>query len=278
MKLDEVIADVSSQLDAQAELGVQITQRNDVPETGPTNRGLWIRTPNVTAVFADLKGSTLLSAQSRRETMAVAYTYFVRAMAVILERFGSRYVDIQGDAVFGLFSGKQSEFLAAASAITMKTEIIRDVGPRFLQTTSSEWELTAGIGIDRGTLLVRRLGLRGTKQNEVWAGKPVNMASKLSSVADPNEVVVSHRVFRAYQEASKIRQRALLWSCGCQPETEGEGLDAPLGRTDQLWTEESAPDGLGLDFDNLYRLKSYWCCVHGPDFCEALIAGERPGD
>ena len=29
-----------------------------VPESGPANRGLWRRIPNVTAVFADLKGST----------------------------------------------------------------------------------------------------------------------------------------------------------------------------------------------------------------------------
>ena len=49
--------------------------------------------------------------------------------------------------------------------------------------------------------LVRRLGLRGTKQNEVWAGKPVNMASKLSSLAGPNEVVASARVFRSLRRS-----------------------------------------------------------------------------
>ena len=38
---------------------------------------------------------------------------------------------------------------------------------------------------------MRRLGLKGAKQNEVWAGMPVNVAAKLSSVAGPNQVVVS---------------------------------------------------------------------------------------
>ena len=54
---------------------------------------------------------------------------------------------------------------------------------RFNKDASVKWKLEAGVGIDQGMLLVRQLGLKGTKRNEVWAGKPVNMAAKLSSVA-----------------------------------------------------------------------------------------------
>ena len=276
MLLDEVLADLTSQLDAQADLGVQITVQNEVPEEGPANKGLWLQIPNVTVVFVDLKRSTELSADSSPETSAFAYTYFVRAMVLILERFGSKYIDIHGDGVFGLFSGPQSEFHAVAGAVTARTQIERDIAVRFEEDTSTDWELTAGVGIDRGTLLVRRLGLRGTKQNEVWAGKPVNMAAKLSSVACSNQVVVSDRVFSQFQQASYIRRRALLWTCGCSDDVEGDGLDIPIGKTECLWTEESAPAEIGLDFDQLYRLKSKWCCVHGAEFCETIVTGSRP--
>ncbi len=276
MLLDEVLADLTSQLDAQAELGVQITALNEVPEEGPVNRGLCFQIPNVTAVFVDLKRSTELSADSSPETSAYAYTYFVRAMVLIFERFGSDYIDIHGDGVFALFSGPQSEFCAVASAITARTQIERDIAVRFEKDTTTEWKLTAGVGIDRGTLLVRRLGLRGAKQNEVWAGKPVNMAAKLSSVACSNQVVVSDRVFSRYQQASYIRRRALLWTCGCSDGVQGDGLDIPIGETECLWNEESAPTEMGLDFDHLYRLKSKWCCVHGVEFCETIVTGCRP--
>ena len=131
---------------------------------------------------------------------------------------------------------------------------------------------------------MRRLGLRSTKQkdpkgdqqNEVWAGKPVNMSAKLSSVACSNQVVVSERVFARYQEASYIRQRALLWTCGCSEDAQGDGLDAPIGATECLWTEEPAPAEMGLDFDQLYRLKLKWCCMHGAEFCETIVTGCRP--
>ena len=276
MLLDEVLAGLTSQLDAQAKLGVQITTQNEVPEEGPVNKGLWLQIPNVTAVFVDLKRSTELSADSTPRTSAYAYTYFVRAMVLIFERFESNYIDIHGDGVFGLFSGPQSLFYAVASAITARTQIERDIAVRFENDTSTDWKLTAGVGIDRGTLLVRRLGLRGTKQNEVWAGKPVNMAAKLSSVACSNQVVVSDRAFSRYQNASYIRRRALLWTCGCSEDAQGDGLDAPIGETEYLWTAEPAPEDMGLDFDQIYRLESKWCCMHGAEFCETIVTGSRP--
>jgi class 3 adenylate cyclase len=41
-------------------------------------------------------------------------------------------------------------------------------------------------GIDQKTILVRKLGLkavdgRSDRQNDVWAGKPINLAAKLAS-------------------------------------------------------------------------------------------------
>lgn len=276
MILDEVNADVSEQLEQQSELGVQITRQNDVPEEGPTNRGVWIEVPAVTAVFADLKDSTGLNTMSDAKDAARAYTYFIRASTVIFNRFSARYIDIQGDGIFGLFSGDESAFYAAASAITLKTQLKETINELFQKDTSTEWDMAAGIGIDSGQLLVRRLGLRGAKQNEVWAGKPVNMASKLSSAAEANQLVVSERVFTTYHEASSLRHRALLWSCGCSDGIRGAGLDAPTGTTCQLWDESEKPEGLGLDFDKLYRLDSQWCIRHGAEFCEAIVTDERP--
>ena len=271
-----MVSEVSSQLDDQSRLGVQITRINEVPDSGPTNKGVWYQIPKVTAIFADIKGSTELNAVARPRDAAFAYTFFVRAMTVILERFEAKYIDIHGDGIFGLFSGQNSTFMAAACAITMKTQIERDIAVRFQKETSADWDLTAGIGIDRGTLLVRRLGLRGTKQNEVWAGKPVNVAAKLSSVAASNQLVVPDRVFRLYETASRIRRRALIWSCGCDSDVQGRGLDTPQGETVNLWDQGPTPSDMGLDFNYFHRLKSQWCETHGAEFCETIITGRRP--
>ena len=275
MILNEIVAAVALQLDQQAASGVRIVQQDDVPDTGPVRGGVWLQIPEATAVFVDLKGSTGLNARFGAEAAAHAYNYFNRAMAVILHGFQARYVDVQGDGLFGLFSGKGSRFLAAACAITMKTQVETVIAERFHKDVSIDWELRAGIGVDRGQLLVRQLGLRGTGMNEVWAGTPVNMAAKLSSVAGPNEVAVSERVFSDYQQSAKIRQRVLLWSCGCKGNTQGRGLDLPAKDAEDLWRSAPAPANLGLDFDQVHRMDRAWCPVHGAEFCEALVTRQR---
>ena len=276
MVLDEVRTSVVAQLNDQARLGVQVVNQDDVPEAGPSNRGLWWRIPNVTAIFADLKGSTALSSSIPPEASAIAYTYFIRAMTVALEKFSAGYIDIQGDGIFGLFGGQRSMFHAAACALTIRTLMEKEVAEKFKRDANVQWNLKAGIGVDRGTLLVRRLGLRGTKQNEVWAGKPVNMAAKLSSVAGPNEVAVSDRVFTGYEGAARTRQQALIWSCGCTGKKRGTGLSTSPGQTAKLWTKRAAPKDLGLDFGSVYTRKSGWCQRHGAEFCEAIITGQHP--
>ena len=266
-----------AQLNDQAKLGVQVENQGTVPETGPASRGLWWRIPNVTAVFADLKGSTALNSSASPEVAATAYTYFIRAMTVVLERFSAGYIDIQGDGIFGLFGGKGSMFHAAACAITMRTLMETEVAPKFKKDTPSEWDLKVGIGIDRGTLVVRQLGLKGAKLNEVWAGMPVNAAAKLSSVADPNQVAVSDRVFAGYEGASKPRQQALLCSCGCGGGNRGRRLSAPAGQTSSLWVKQVAPKNLGLDFGGVHIRKSGWCPRHGAQFCETVLTSKSPG-
>ena len=273
MILDQVKADVAAQLNDQRKLGVSIRPLENVPETGPANSGVWFQIPNVTAVFADLNRSTALSAAENPKDAAFAYTYFVRAMAVSLERFSAKYVDIHGDGVFGLFSGQGSMFASAACAITMRTLVEDEVAPRIRKDASSNWKLTAGIGVDQGTVLVRRLGLKAAGQNEVWTDTPVNIAAKLSSLADANQIVVSDRVFDQYERFSKSRRQILLMSCDCTPKRPG----ARLAGQAKLWEKKPTPQGLELDFQHIHIRKDKWCAVHGAEFCEALVTGQRRG-
>ena len=79
MLLNDVMGDVANQLSQQSNLGVQITRINEVPESGPANKGVWNQIRNVTAIFADLKDSTALNADNSPKDAAFAYTYFIRS-------------------------------------------------------------------------------------------------------------------------------------------------------------------------------------------------------
>jgi class 3 adenylate cyclase len=100
--------------------------------------------------------------------------------------------------VFALFNSNQP-YRALAAAITFKTFACSEFTPRIRKKTKQD--VGSYLGIDQKMVLVRKLGLkrhadRTDRRNEVWAGKPVNMAAKLASISEDNQLLVSDRFFK----------------------------------------------------------------------------------
>lgn len=97
---------------------------------------------------------------------------------------------------------------------------------------------------------------RTDRQNEVWAGKPVNMASKLCNLCPAGSIFVSDRYFEL------LSDEKVLKTCGCG--SEGKKVD--------LWTKHEVSEDSRFDFSAYYRLESKWCESHGAEYCEAIVA------
>ena len=176
---------------------VSITERNTIPNTSDipiTNPTAWFKIKDVTCVYVDMIGSTKLSATKRQKTMARIYRIFTETIIRIFHDFEAPYIDVKGDGVFSLFNYNQI-YRALAAAVTIKTFVEEEFIPR-VENIGQEDEKNIGahIGIDRNTLLVRKFGLkknddRDDRQNEVWAGKTVNMAAKLASLSKSGELL-----------------------------------------------------------------------------------------
>lgn len=136
----------------------------------------------------------------------------------------------------------------------------------------------AGLGMDHGQVLVRKLGAADREdKNEVWAGEVVNSAAKLAGREKQDSLYASARAYEVLQGATGVRRRCLFESCGCDPElgVDGLGFDAKPGQTKVLWVPEPliADD---VEGEQVWRLGNRWCPVHGPEFCEAIITGKCP--
>jgi class 3 adenylate cyclase len=231
-----------------------IPPANTITQRDPLH---WFRIPDVISVFVDMKGSTQLSAQKHEKGTAGAYQLFTGTAVDLFNSFDAPYIDVRGDGVFALFDQDQV-YRAFAAAVTFKTFADDIFVPKLNEVTGLE--LGAHIGIDQKTVLVRRIGLkqhgdRTDRQNEVWAGKPVNMSSKLAAIGDAGELLVSDRY---YQRMSHERVRK---SCGC-----------PNNDKKDLWTPVDVKDDPKFDFETAYRLESHWCRIHGEEYCNAIMA------
>jgi class 3 adenylate cyclase len=257
--IQEIIDAETHILDQQ----VSITQRNKIPGTDEIpliNSTNWLQIPDVIACFVDMEGSTKLSATAHPATTAKAYRYFTNTAIRIYNEFDATYIDVRGDGVFALFDGDRVH-TALAATVTFKDFVTREFTPRIQKLTGLN--IGGHFGIDRKSVLVRRLGLKivggnNHRQNEVWAGKPINMAAKLASRSSNGKLWVSKRFHDGLWG-----ENALL-TCGC------DGHGTPSEKT-PLWREESVEGDDRFDFDVAYILTSNWCAHHGKAVCRSIL-------
>jgi class 3 adenylate cyclase len=243
---------------------VSVTQRNAIPDTNDIpieNLLYWLKIPDVICVFVDMKGSTNLSAVKHDNSTARAYQYYTGTAVRIFSEFEAPYIDVRGDGALALFDQDQPH-RALAAAVSFKTFAYEEFRQDVKKTT--ELEIGSHAGIDMRTVLVRKIGFkryrgRSDRQNEVWAGKPVNMAAKLAALSDDNELLVSKRFF------DKLTSDRAIWSCGC---------GSADGKSSRLWTEYDLSDKEQFDFDSAYRLGSNWCKTHGQGYCSEMLKAD----
>lgn len=242
-------------------------ERKSIPDTTEIpiqDRTRWFRIRNIICVYVDMLGSTQLSASTNESATAGAYQLFTGTAVAIFDSFEAPYIDVKGDGVFALFNGDQP-YRALAAAVTFKTFAKEEFVPKVKEATG----LTVGchIGLDKKLVLVRKLGLkrhaeRSDRQNEVWAGKPVNMAAKLAAKTVDGELLVSDRFYES------ITDECARYSCGCN-----RGQTGPAKTL--LWSLVDLSSDSKFDFNTAYCLKSQWCAIHGNDYCEKLLTLDR---
>jgi len=241
-----------------------ITRRNKIPSTKLIpieNQQEWFRIPDVICVFADMQGSTQLSAVLHDNSTARAYQLYTGTAVKIFDDFDSPYIDVRGDGVLALFDSDQPH-RALAAAVTFKTFAKQVFSKNIKDKTGLD--IGSHLGIDVRTVLVRKIGFkrrdsRSDRQNEVWAGKPVNMAAKLSGVSEDCELLVSDRYFKLIKDEHGLK------SCGCP----GGGEKV------SLWEDIDLSEDDRFDFDKAKVLKPNWCAMHGREYCRKLILADN---
>jgi hypothetical protein len=127
------------------------------------------------------------------------------------------------------------------------------------------------VGMAAGILAVKKVGVRGTNE-PVWAGKPVNWATKCAAAAERNELIVTRRVFQKFERNDYVTH---CCDCGTDPTT-GERTPG-LGVPKELWTTTRVEMLPEEDID-CKLLKSCWCPNHGDEFCTAILEGKTRRD
>jgi len=140
-------------------------------------------------LFVDMRGSTERAKRIGPRNTFLTMHAFLPAMAFLASDAGGYVVGFRGDGLFaafginehgvapaGLDRGKAVQ--SAASCGQSMQEAIKDIiNPLFSRYELTD-DLTIGVGVDAGDIVITRIGIQGAHEVTAY-GDAINMASKL---------------------------------------------------------------------------------------------------
>lgn len=152
-------------------------------------------------LYIDIRRSTELSISHKPKTVAKLYSAFVRAMTRCARHYGGHVRGIIGDRVMVIFDCENCFASAVNCAILMNSTAKYVINKHFRRN-----EVQCGIGIDAGKMVATKTGFRRrghemhNYKNLVWLGRPANVASKLTDIANKKgEKIAVDKVNVAYE-------------------------------------------------------------------------------
>jgi class 3 adenylate cyclase len=148
----------------------------------------------VTALFADVVGSTALGERLGPNEVKVLVGEFVSLMSRAVEEFGGLVTSIMGDGICAVWGSQRAHEDDHERAARSALRIVELVGG-YARDVEAAWGIegfNVRVGINSGQAAVGLVGA-GARQ-EVVLGDVVNVAARLQSAADPGTILVGRSV------------------------------------------------------------------------------------
>lgn len=153
-------------------------------------------------LYVDIRDSAAISSEKQHWTLARLYSAFVRSMIKAAKYFGGHVRNIIGDRVMVVFDQEK------CFSNPVNTAILMNSISQYIINKHFSGAFRCGIGIDYGKMLVTKAGevRRGAEtefyRSLVWLGRPANIASRLTDIANKEFSQVERlvRVARCYSE------------------------------------------------------------------------------
>jgi class 3 adenylate cyclase len=137
-------------------------------------------------MFSDLVGSTALSARMDPEDLREVISAYQKCVAETVGRFGGFVAKYMGDGVLVYFGYPQAHEDDAERAVRAGLELVAAVSG-----LNTHAPLKNRVGIATGLVVVGDLIGSGAALEQAIVGETPNLAARLQSVAEPNNVVIA---------------------------------------------------------------------------------------
>jgi len=140
---------------------------------------------NLTVLFSDIRQFTRFSESNPPAEVIQTLNRILQVQAETVEKFQGDIDKFIGDAIMALFTDEYTAVLCAYHMIASVRSLDREL----------ESGLSVGIGINAGEVVLGNIGSERRLEYAV-IGDVVNVASRLSSIASPNMILISESVMK----------------------------------------------------------------------------------
>ena len=157
------------------------------------------RKTNLVIMIIDVNNSTEMSLTLQEDR-------FAQEISIAVTGYGGYVFKYEGDAVIALFPGEYDKLKACKNALNSVTsilQIIREViNPAFKENGLPE--ISVKIGLTHGYASVLLYGPSLEKAHIDIIGSSISMASKIVSIAKPNQVLVGESIYNIVKSSTSI--------------------------------------------------------------------------
>jgi adenylate cyclase len=156
----------------------------------------------VTMVFCDIRGYTAFSERHDPEIVVEVLNLYFQHLADLVTGHGGDIDKYVGDQIIAVFQGEDMVANAVRCALAMQRKMAE------LGSQHPDWDLSIGIGINTGEVILGAMGSR-ERMDYTVLGDPVNLAARLCSRAGPGQILLSDSSYRAIAGSSEFTVAAL---------------------------------------------------------------------
>jgi len=196
----------------------------------------------ITAVFCDLRGFTAFAETAEPEELFGVLGDYHRSMGALIVKNGGTLEHFAGDGMMVFFNDPIPQDDHVERAVRMTVAMRERFGELSGSWRKRGYELEFGVGVAVGYATLGRIGFEG-RYDYGAIGNAVILASRLSTEARPNQILMSQRAFAAVEDlvdAEAVGELTLkgfsravpavnvlgLKAAASRPPTEHETLDA----------------------------------------------------
>jgi class 3 adenylate cyclase len=173
-------------LAAIAELRIATQPTPEPPRSVESKLQLAAERRHVTVMFSDLVGSTAMSTRMDPEDLREVISSYQKCVAQTVRRFGGFVAKYMGDGVLVYFGYPQAHEDDAERAVRAGLELIAVV-----TSLKPNAPLQSRVGIATGLVVVGDLIESGEARERGIVGETPNIAARLQSIAEPNQVIIA---------------------------------------------------------------------------------------